>query len=111
MIDVSYSLLLILIISGITILFRFLPFMVFPAGKETPKTVTYLGKVLPYAIMGMLVVYCIKGVSLFSYPHALPELIAMALVALLHVWKRNSLISISVGTVFYMILVQIVFKT
>ena len=111
MIDVKYSLILIAIVSIITIIFRSLPFLIFPSGKTTPKTITYLGGVLPYAIMGMLIIYCLKEVSVFSYPHALPELISMALVAVLHVWKRNSLISISVGTVFYMILVQIVFKT
>lgn len=110
MIDVKYSLILIAIVSITTIIFRNLAFWVFPSGKNTPKTITYLGSVLPYAIMGMLIIYCLKEVSVFKYPHALPEFIAMAVVALLHVWKRNPLISISIGTVFYMILVQIVFK-
>lgn len=110
MMGTSYAVLLIVIIAVITLIFRFLPFIIFPAGKETPKTITYLGNVLPYAIMGMLIIYCMKSTSVIKYPHALPELIAMALVALLHVWKRNSLISISVGTVFYMILIQVVFK-
>ena len=90
-------------------LLRFLPFFVFGSGKETPKFITYLGKYLPYAIMGMLVVYCLKGISFVTAPHGLPELIAVAAVVLLHLWKRNTLLSIGGGTVLYMILIQVVF--
>lgn len=92
-----------------TMLTRFLPFLVFPAGKETPRFVDYLGKTLPFATMGLLVVYCLKGVQVTAAPHGLPELLAVAAIGLLHRWKGNSLLSIGVGTVFYMVLVQVVF--
>lgn len=103
------TLILTLVMAAGTILTRFLPFVLFPAGKKMPPFVEYLGRVLPYATMGLLVVYCLKGVSLFTAPFGLPEFLACALVAALHVWKRNSLLSIGAGTVFYMILVQMVF--
>ena len=88
---------------------RFLPFLIFGENRKTPPLITYLGKVLPCAVMGMLVVYCLKDVSFLSAPFGLPELIGIAVVALLHLWKRNSLLSIGVGTVCYMLLVQLVF--
>ena len=103
------TLILTLVMAAGTILTRFLPFILFPDGKQMPRYVEYLGHVLPYATMGILVVYCLKGVSLFSAPFGIPEFLACALVAVLHAWKRNSLLSIGVGTVFYMILVQMVF--
>ena len=88
---------------------RFLPFIVFPHGKETPKYVQYLGKALPGAIFGLLVVYSLKSVSLIAYPHGIPEFIALAFVVVLHLWKRQMLLSIAGGTVLYMVLVQTVF--
>ncbi len=88
---------------------RFLPFLLFPQGKKMPRYVEYLGQVLPYATMGLLVVYCLKGVSPFIWPFGLPELISCVAVVLLHVWKRNSLLSIGGGTLLYMLLVQTVF--
>ena len=88
---------------------RFLPFLIFGEKKETPKLITYLGQVLPCAIMGMLVVYCLKDVKFLSAPFGAPELIGCGIVALLHLWKRNSLLSIGIGTVAYMLLVQFVF--
>ena len=92
-----------------TMLTRFLPFLVFPAGKETPGYIRYIGKVLPGAVFSLLVVYCLKNVSLFAAPHGLPEAIAIAVVAALHLWKRQMLLSIAGGTVCYMLLVQLVF--
>ncbi|MCI8808674.1 MAG: branched-chain amino acid transporter AzlD [Oscillibacter sp.] len=92
-----------------TLLTRFLPFLLFPAGKPTPKYVQYLGKVLPSAVFGLLVVYCLKDVSLFSGSHGVPEAIAIAAVAALHLWKRQMLLSIAGGTLCYMLLVQMVF--
>ncbi|HZG74013.1 MAG TPA: branched-chain amino acid transporter permease [Chondromyces sp.] len=92
-----------------TMLTRFLPFIVFPPGKSTPKYVQYLGKVLPSAVIGLLVIYCFKDVSLLSGSHGVPELVGVAVVVLLHVWKRNMLLSISGGTIVYMILVQLIF--
>lgn len=92
-----------------TMLTRFLPFLVFPAGKPTPKYVQYIGKVLPPAVFSLLVVYCLKNVSLLSAPHGLPEAIAILAVTALHLWKRQMLLSIAAGTVCYMLLVQLVF--
>ncbi|MBQ8578862.1 MAG: branched-chain amino acid transporter permease [Clostridia bacterium] len=88
---------------------RFLPFLLFPAGKQTPPFVRYLGRVLPAAVFGMLVVYCFKGVSVTASPHGLPELIAVLVVVGLHLWKRQMLLSIAAGTVVYMVLLQVVF--
>ncbi len=109
MIDTTHSLLLVLVMAVFTALTRFLPFVAFPEGRRKPKVITYLGKVLPYALIGMLVVYCFKGVSVFSAPFGLPEILAAVLVAVLHIWKRNTLISVFSGVIFYMILVQFVF--
>lgn len=92
-----------------TMLTRFLPFIVFPSGKPTPKYVKYLGKVLPSAVIGLLVIYCLKDVNLLSGSHGVPEFIAVAVVAGLHFWKRSMFLSIVGGTVVYMILVQIIF--
>lgn len=88
---------------------RFLPFLVFHGGQPTPRYIRYIGKVLPPAVFGLLVVYCLKNVSLLSAPHGLPEAIAIAVVAALHLWKRQMLLSIAAGTVVYMLLVQLVF--
>ena len=88
---------------------RFLPFLIFGANRQTPPLITYLGQVLPFAIMGMLVVYCLKDVTLTAAPFGIPEAIGCAVVALLHIWKRNTLLSIGAGTVCYMLLVQLVF--
>lgn len=92
-----------------TMLTQFLPFLLFPAGKPTPKYIQYLGKVLPAAVFGMLIIYCLKNVSVFSGSHALPELISIAAVIALHLWKRQMLLSIAGGTVLYMLLVQFIF--
>ena len=92
-----------------TMLTRFLPFLLFPAGKPTPKYIQYLGKVLPAAVFGLLVVYCLKNVHIFTGSHGLPELIAIIVVVVLHMWKRQMLLSIAGGTVCYMLLVQFVF--
>ncbi len=98
---------LIAVMAIVTMLLRFLPFIVF--SKETPAYISYLGKVLPAALIGMLVVYCLKDVSVMDAPHGIPELIAALSVVMLQVLKRNSLISILSGTVIYMLLVQLVF--
>lgn len=92
-----------------TMLTRFLPFLVFPQGKETPKYIQYLGKVLPAAVFGLLVVYCLKDVTILSGSHGLPEAISILVVVLLHLWKRQMLLSIAGGTVCYMLLIQFVF--
>ena len=93
----------------VTIVLRFLPFLIFGENRKTPPLVAYLGRVLPYAIMGMLVVYCLKDMDLTAAPFGIPEILGCAVVALLHFWKRNTLLSIGTGTVCYMLLVQFVF--
>ena len=105
-----HSVLLVVVVSFVTMGLRFLPFFIFGGRKTTPEFITYLGKILPYAIMGMLVVYCLKGISITTATYGLPEIIACAVVVLLHLWKRSTLISIVGGTACYMILVQIIFK-
>ena len=92
-----------------TMLTRFLPFLIFGRKKEAPKYIQYLGKVLPAAVFGLLVVYCLKDVNLFTGSHGLPEAIAILAVVLLHVWKRQMLLSIAGGTVCYMLLLQLFF--
>ncbi|RKJ44603.1 branched-chain amino acid transporter AzlD [bacterium 1XD8-76] len=92
-----------------TMLTRFLPFLVFSSKKPTPEYVRYLGRALPAAIFGMLVVYCLRNMEVFSGNHGLPELIAICLVAALHLWKRQMLLSIAGGTICYMFLVQTIF--
>lgn len=92
----------------VTLALRVLPFLVF-AGRKTPQTIDYLGKVLPFAIMGMLVVYCLKDISFTSVNGCVPMLIASAVVVLSYVWKKNTLISIVGGTVCYMLLIRFVF--
>lgn len=87
---------------------RFLPFLIFPENKKPPEIVAYLGTVLPYAVIGLLVVYCLKD-AVFSKYHAIPELIAITAVMIIHKWKKNTLLSIGTGTILYMALVQNVF--
>ena len=91
-----------------TMVTRFLPFIIFPEGKNPPRFIMYLGKVLPYAVVGLLVVYCLKD-AVFEKYHALPELIAIFCVVALHKWKKNMFISMAAGTVIYMLLVQLIF--
>ena len=99
---------IIMVIIG-TMTTRFLPFLLFPAGKPTPKYIQYLGKILPAAVFGLLVVYCLKDVNVFSGSHGLPELISVIAVIALHCWKRQMLLSIAGGTICYMLLVQLLF--
>ena len=92
-----------------TMLTRFLPFLLFPAGKPTPKYIQYLGKVLPSAVFGLLVIYCLKNVDLMTGNRGFPGFISIAAVLLLHLWKRQMLLSIAGGTICYMLLVQLFF--
>ena len=92
-----------------TMMTRFLPFFIFRSNRPTPRYIQYLGKVLPGAVFGMLVIYCLRNVSLFHYSFGLPELISIVVVVLLHRWKRQMILSIAGGTVCYMLLVQLVF--
>ena len=88
-----------------TMVTRFLPFLVFPEGKTPPVFIQYLGKVLPYAVISLLIIYCLKDVP-SSNTHGLPEVIAILFVIVLHKWKKSTLLSIAGGTILYMILVQ-----
>lgn len=103
------SFLIILAVALTTFATRVVPFLIFPKGKEIPKVVQYLGKVLTPAVIGMLVVYCLKATPVMDAPHGLPEAAAVAVTAGLHIWKRNNLLSIGAGTVLYMFLIQAVF--
>lgn len=100
---------MILAVAAGTQLTRWLPFWLFPENREPPAVVTYLGRVLPPACMGLLVVYCLKDVAWLAGTHGVPELVSIAAVAALHKWKNNVLLSIAGGTALYMFLVQAVF--
>lgn len=104
-----HSIWIIVVTALVTAATRFIPFLLFGKGRKTPDFIIYLGKVLPCAIMGMLVIYCLKDVSFLHAPYGIPELLGCAVVALLHLWKRQTLLSIAVGTVFYMMLIQFIF--
>ena len=104
-----HSAVMIAVIALVTAALRFLPFWIFRENRKTPPLISHLGQVLPFAIMGMLVVYCLKDVSFTSAPFGIPEFLSCAVVAGLHIWKRNTLLSIGGGTVFYMLLVQYLF--
>jgi branched-subunit amino acid transport protein AzlD len=99
----------ILVVVLVTALIRFLPFVVFGGKRKVPKIIEKLSRTLPYAVMGMLVVYCLKGTDLTAMPFGIPEVLSVCIVAALHIWKRNTLLSILCGTVCYMVLVQMVF--
>lgn len=92
-----------------TVIMRFIPFLLFPDNKPTPKFIHYLGAVLPAAVFGLLMIYALKNVSLLQGSHGIPELIGIAVTAVVHLWKKQMLLSISAGTICYMILVQLVF--
>lgn len=102
------SFLIIVVVAMTTFATRVIPFLVFPKGKEIPKTIQYLGKVLTPAVIGMLVVYCLKDTTVLTKPYGFPEAVSVLVVAVLHIWKRNNLLSIGVGTVLYMFLIQVV---
>ena len=100
---------LVAVIAAVTALTRFLPFLLFGGKRQSPRAIAYLGRVLPCAIMGMLVVYCLRNVAPLSPPYGIPEAVGVAAAAALHIWKRNTLLSIGASTAVYMLLVQLVF--
>ena len=100
---------LVAVVALVTAMLRFLPFLIFGKDRKVPKIIEKLGRVLPYAIMGMLVIYCLKDVNFTSVSGIVPPMAASLVVAVLYIWKRNTLISIIAGTVSYMLLVQLVF--
>lgn len=102
-----HAMYIVLIAGAVTVMLRVLPFLAF--GKRRPEFVLYLGRVLPYAVMAMLVVYCLKDADIFSGSHGVPEGLACLVVIVLHIWQRNTLLSIIAGTVLYMFMVQYIF--
>lgn len=108
-VSVGRSLAIIFTVAGTIFFTRLIPFLFFPKGKEIPPIIRYLGRVLPPAVIGMLVIYCLKGTTLSELPYGIPEGLAVLVTAGLHIWKRNNLLSIGAGTVLYMFLIQVVF--
>ncbi len=92
-----------------TMLTRFLPFIIFREDTKTPAFIEYLGKFLPSAVFGMLIIYCLRNVSIFHGSHGIPEFISIVITILFHLWKRQMLISIAAGTICYMLLIHFVF--
>ena len=108
-VSVGRSLAIIFTVAGTIFFTRLIPFLFFPKGKEIPPIIRYLGRVLPPAVIGMLVIYCLKGTTLSDLPYGIPEGLAVLVTAGLHIWKRNNLLSIGAGTILYMFLIQVVF--
>ena len=109
MTDYRHAVAIILIMGLVTLATRIVPALIFGRGEKIPAYIVYLGKVVPYTAMGLLIVYCLKDVSVVEPPHAVPELIALAIVSGTYLWKRNTIFSVVAGTVAYMLLVQVVF--
>ena len=105
----NHAALVILIMGLVTLATRLLPVLIFGRGEKVPDYILYLGKVVPFTAMGLLIVYCLKDVSVVESPHGLPELISLAIVTGTYLWKRNTILSVVIGTVVYMMLVQMVF--
>lgn len=110
MIDKNYALITVFVIALITFLLRLVPFIFFPSGKKVPEFIDYIGKMFPYSIIGMLVIYCFQSIKITEAPYGAPEIMAGLLVVVLHVLKRNTLLSIGVGTFVYMFWVQSLFS-
>ncbi len=108
--DIQLDVIRIMIMAVVTFGLRVAPFLLFPEGKRVPPIITRLGTVLPCAVMGMLIVYCVKHVSIITWPHGIPETIGIVCVVGLHLWKRNVLLSILGGTILYVLMVQFVFS-
>lgn len=107
--DYRHALIIILVMGFMTLATRILPVLIFGRGEKVPDYIMYLGRVVPYTAMGLLIVYCLRDVPVLEAPHALPEAASLAVVVLTYLWKRNSILSVVIGTVLYMVLVQMVF--
>ena len=105
----DHAAIIILVMGAVTLATRLLPVLIFGRGEKVPDYIMYLGKVVPYTAMGLLIVYCLRDVSVFEAPHAFPEIISLAVVSLTYIWKRNSIFSVVIGPIIYMALVQFVF--
>ena len=104
----SHALVILLVMGAVTLATRILPVLIFGRGEKVPAYIMYLGKAVPYTAMGLLIVYCLKDVSVSAAPHAIPELIALAIVSGSYLWKRNTILSVVIGTAAYMLMVQLV---
>ena len=109
MIDYKHAMIIILVMGLMTLATRILPVLIIGRGEKVPDYILYLGRVVPYTAMGLLIVYCLRDVQVLEAPHALPEIISLVVVVLTYLWKRNSILSVVIGTVLYMVLVQMVF--
>lgn len=103
----THDILIIVIAAVVTILIRFLPFWIFDHGDTPPKWVVFLGRVLPSAVMSVLLIYCVRNISFVFGNHGIPEIIGIAVAIGLHVWKRNTLLSICVSTILYMLILRL----
>jgi branched-subunit amino acid transport protein AzlD len=109
MTDYGHAMIVILVMGLAVLATRIVPVLIFGRGEKVPEFILYLGRVVPYTAMGLLIVYCLRDVPVFDAPHGLPELIALAVVAVSYIWKRNTIFSVVIGTALYMFLVQSVF--
>ena len=109
MTDYRHALMIILIMGIVTLATRILPVLIFGRGERVPDFILYLGRTVPYTAMGLLIVYCLRDVSFISGSYAIPEIVALAAVAITYIWKKNTILSVATGTLLYMILVQAVF--
>ncbi len=107
--DYTHALIVMLVMGGCVLLTRILPVIIFGRSERVPEFILYLGKVIPYTAMGLLIVYCLRDVSILGGTHGVPELIAMAVVVASYLWKRNTIVSVVLGTAVYMVLLQMVF--
>ena len=107
--DYTHAMIIMLVMGGCVILTRILPVLIFGRSAQIPEFILYLGKVIPYTAMGLLIVYCLRDVSILGGTHGLPELIAMIVVVTSYLWKRNTIVSVVLGTAVYMVLLQMVF--
>ena len=110
MTDYRHALIVLLVMGIVTFATRVVPVLIFGRGEKVPDYILYLGRTVPYTAMGLLIVYCLKDVSVMSGTHAIPEIIALAVVSATYIWKRNVIASVTIGTAIYMLLVQVVFR-
>lgn len=105
----NHAIVVLIVMGAVTLATRILPVLIFGRGEKVPDYIMYLGKVVPYTAMGLLIVYCLKDISISDAPHGIPELIALAIVSGCYLWKRNTILSVVVGTAAYMLMIQMLF--
>ena len=109
MTDYRHAMIVIAVMGLAVIATRIVPVLIFGRGERVPEFILYLGRVVPYTAMGLLIVYCLRDVPVMDAPHGLPEIISLAVVTVTYIWKRNTILSVVIGTALYMFLVQSVF--